>query len=86
MLKLYGSLSLFVIGSIIAIVGYFYAWVSGSPDYPPETADYYQTISLTLVVLAVVIMITGIALTVRTVKSMNKKRLDQQTVNQRRDG
>ena len=78
MRRLFGGMLIFFCGLVFAVVAFYYAWASGTPEFSPETYQLYQMYSMVFGILAICIIIFGGYWVVASIKKMNREYRESQ--------
>ena len=76
MARLLGGAIASILGGGMGIYAFYYAWASNTPEFPPETYQRYQFISMVLGLLAVLVIAYGMYAVVSSIKRMNREYRD----------
>ena len=72
MFKLFSGVVIVILGVLVAISSYYYAWVTGTPNFSAELYERYQTYSLILGISSIFIIFFGIYTFVKSIRMMNR--------------
>jgi uncharacterized membrane protein len=70
--KLFGGILSVVAGILVATIAFYYAWASGTPDFPAEVYRDYQFYSLIFTIFSVVMILGGMYMSLSSIRKMNR--------------
>jgi len=70
-MRMFVGFLIILIGFFIGVASYYYAWVSGTPDYSKDVYEFNQSISMVLGIAALIIIFSGVFYLVKAIKKIN---------------
>ena len=81
MIRLFVGIVLFILGLLVSVVAYYYAWVAGTPDLASNMINQFQKYSMLFGAFSIGIVLGGIWLTITAVRRMNKEYHEHEEAN-----
>lgn len=78
MFRLFSGMLVVVAGILVAIAAFYYAWASGTPEFPVSAFQQYQFYSMSFGILSVVLILGGVYMVVTSIRKMNREYRDSQ--------